>query len=181
MIDRKRLEERPPLATDHLRLRPPTERDADAIIGAVGDWEVARCLSRVPHPYHRSDALFFLEHVVPNEWTWAITKIGSDTMIGAVGLTPDDGVETAELGYWLSKTHWGQGLATEAARAIASFGFEQLRLPFIKSGYFASNPASGRVLRKLGFVETGHSSRPCHALQKNVLSVEMCLLAEQLR
>lgn len=162
---------RPIIDTARLRLRRPDARDVPAIIDAVGDAEVARRLSRIPHPYTTADAHFFLDHVVPGEWVWAITRVGTDRMIGAVGLTPDR--ETAELGYWLARASWGEGIVTEAARAIVAHGFDTLGLPYILSGYFADNPASGAVLRKLGFVETGQATRPCLMLGRDVASVEM--------
>jgi len=167
------LSNRPDLATQRLFLRRPNDRDIDAIVGVVGNWEVARRLARVPHPYGPADARFFLDYVVPAEWVWAVTLRGSDTLLGAIGLTPEEGAEAAELGYWLSPAHWGSGITTEAARAVVAFGFERLGLPVITSGYFEDNPPSGRVLRKLGFVETGHVMRPCLAVGSEVPSIRM--------
>ena len=167
------LDSRPDLATTRLSLRRPTERDGEAIISIVGDWDVARRLARVPHPYGPDDARFFLERVVPAEWVWAITLRGEDRLIGAVGLTPEE--ETAELGYWLSPAHWGRGIATEAARAVVDFGFEHVGLARLTSGYFEDNPASGRVLTKLGFVEAGRVMRSCVAVGGEVPSVRMSL------
>jgi RimJ/RimL family protein N-acetyltransferase len=170
------LADQPQLDTDSLVLRRPNENDIGAIISGVGNWEVACCLARVPHPYGEEDARFFLEHVVPKEWTWAITLKGSDKLIGAVGLAPEDSGNTAELGYWLAQSYWGRGIATAAASAVVSFGLDQLRLPFIKSGYFVENPTSGRVLQKLGFVETARATRVCLAMDReDVPSVEMRL------
>ena len=166
--------ERPALATKRLSLRRPNDGDVDAIVSIVGDWDVARRLARIPHPYGPADARFFLEQVVPAEWTWAITLRGFDELVGAIGLTPE-GEETAELGYWLSPRHWGEGITTEAARAVVFFGFETLELPYLTSGYFEDNPASGRVLKKLGFIETGRDMRPCLAAGEEVPSVRMHL------
>ncbi|MEG8054909.1 GNAT family N-acetyltransferase [Sphingomonas aerolata] len=113
---------RPDLATERLSLRRPNDRDVDAIVGVVGNWEVARRLARVPHPYGPADARFFLDHVIPAEWVWAVTLLGSDTLLGVIGLTPEEGADAAELGYWLSPAHWGSGITTEAARAVVAFG-----------------------------------------------------------
>lgn len=79
-------------------LRRPAARDVDAIVVAVSDVKVARCLSCIPHPYGPADAAFFLDEVVPYEWTWGITGQDSDTLIGSVGLTPSETQDTAELG-----------------------------------------------------------------------------------
>lgn len=167
--------DRPALATARLRLRRPDARDVPAIVRIVGQRDVAVRLSRVPHPYGPAEARFFLEEVVPGEWCWAITLAGDDALIGVVGLTPDADPSGAELGFWLSPDHWGRGFMTEAARCVLSHAIETLRLTTITSGYFADNPASGRVLEKIGFVETGRAMRPCLARGHDVASVEMRL------
>lgn len=174
MTNRLFLTRRPDLATARLLLRRPHQGDADAIVGIVGKWDVARRLARVPHPYDLAHARFFLEQVVPAEWVWAVTLQGNGTLVGAIGLTPEQG-GTAELGYWLSPACWGQGITTEAARAVVEFGFESLKLPVLTSGYFEDNPASGQVLRKLGFVETGRVMRSCLAMGRDVPSIRMAL------
>ena len=61
----------------------------------------------------------------------------------------------AELGYWIGKPYWGQGYCTEAARATLDFGFEQLGLNRIFAHHFARNPASGRVMQKIGMTREG--------------------------
>ena len=167
------LSERPDLATKRLVLRRPSHGDVDAIVDTVGRWEVARRLARVPHPYGPADARIFLDHVVPAEWVWAITRQGSTTLVGVVGLTPAADANSAELGYWLSPDHWGQGIATEAAGAVVTFGFEALGHPVLTSGYFEDNPASGRVLRKLRFIETGRRMWPCLAAGAEVPTIRM--------
>ena len=169
------LSERPELVTERLSLRRPGGSDVDAIVSIVGEWEVARRLARVPHPYGPADASFFLEQIVPVEWVWAITIRGADELVGAIGLTPEKGADTAELGYWLSPFHWTQGITTEAARAVVAFGFGMLGLPYLTSGYFNDNSASGRVLEKLGFIETGREIRMCLAAGAERLAIRMQL------
>lgn len=169
------LHERPDLATERLLLRRPNENDADAIVSTVGDWEVARRLARVPHPYGHDDAKFYLDNIVPNEWAWAITLRDTTEFVGVVGLTPKaEGV--AELGYWVAPAHWSNGIATEAGEAVLNYGFGALDLSFVTSGYHEGNPASGRVLEKLGFAVTGKAARPSMAVGKDVPSIEVLLL-----
>jgi RimJ/RimL family protein N-acetyltransferase len=170
------LNERPDLVTERLLLRRPRVDDIDSIVSIVGNWEVARRLARVPHPYSEADARFFLEQVVPAEWVWAITMDGLDELMGAIGMTPEEGKNTAELGYWLSPNCWGRGIATEASRAVVSFAFEVLELPYLTSGYFEDNPPSGRVLVKLGFIETDRVMRPCLADGRDVPALRMELV-----
>src|ERR1700733_14717217 len=107
-----------PMDTARLHLRPPVEQDAAAIISIAGDWEIARRLARVPHPYTDADVRFFFDHVVPKEPTWAILWRGTGRLIGMIGLAPDPHGRSAELGYYIARDHWGRGIATEAALAI---------------------------------------------------------------
>ena len=167
--------QRPTLKTERLLLRRPNAGDVGSIMAIVGDWDVVRRLARVPHPYRETDAHFFLNTVVVNEWVWAITWQESRELVGMVGLTPEADRDTAELGYYVARAHWGKGIATEAARSVIHYGIHSLGLRRIRSGHFADNPASGRVLSKLGFVETGRSERSCLAVGATLPSVEVQL------
>jgi RimJ/RimL family protein N-acetyltransferase len=161
------------LHTARLRLRQPSDRDIASIIAIAGDWEVARRLGRVPHPYKEADARFFLEKIVPNEPTWAILWRQTDQHIGMVGLGPSSDSQSAELGYYIGRNHWGLGIATEAAGAIVQIALESFGYCKLTSGYHADNVASGRVLAKLGFAVVGTSSRPCLAEGRAKASVEV--------
>ena len=165
------------LFTTRLHLRPPVAADAEAIIAIAGDWEVARRLSRVPHPYRYSDFHFFIEQVVVNEPTWAIVLRATNQLVGVIGLAQHRDGQSAELGYYLARSHWGQGLATEAGQEIVRLGTEDLGYPRLTSGYHADNPASGRVLEKLGFKPIGVSSRMCLAEGRDKPSIDVELLA----
>ena len=168
---------RPNFQTERLLLRRPGAGDIGAVIAIAGDWEVARRLARVPHPYGERDAHFFLDIIVPSELVWAITWRESAELVGMVGLTQQAENDTAELGYYVDRSHWGIGIATEAATPVVDYGLHVLGLRCLKSGYFLDNPRSGRVLTKLGFVEIGRADRPCLAAGSTVPSVEMRLEA----
>jgi RimJ/RimL family protein N-acetyltransferase len=165
------------LFTRRLHLRRPVVADAAAVIAIAGDWEVARRLGRIPHPYSQEDFRFFMERVVPNEPTWAIVMRRSDDLIGVIGLVPHGGGQSAELGYYVARTHWGHGLATEAGRAIVRMALEVKRYAMLTSRYHADNPASGRVLAKLGFRPVGRSNQPCLAEGNEKPSIDMELKA----
>ncbi len=162
-----------PLETPRLHLRRPVEQDADAIISIAGDWEVARRLARLPHPYTDADARYFFNHVVPNEHQWAIVWRQTGRLIGMIGLAPVPDGRSAELGYYIARDHWGRGIATEAGLAISRFGFESFGYLKLTSAYHMDNPASGRVLAKLGFTMVGISRRPCLAEGNDKSCVEV--------
>src|SRR5262249_48151677 len=80
-----------------------------------------------------------------------IIRMRSDgLMCGGIGLHPDDEHHRAELGYWIGVPFWGHGYATEAARAVVGYGFENFDLNRIYAAHFVGNDASGKVLRKVG-------------------------------
>ena len=165
------------LFTERLYLRPLAGTDAAAIIAICGHWEVARRLSRVPYPYGHSDFRCFLEQVVVMEPTWAIVLKDTNELAGVIGLAPHRDGQSAELGYYLGRAHWGQGLATEAGQAVVRLGTEDIGYPRLTSGYHADNPASGRVLAKLGFKPIGVSNRMCLAEGKDKPAIDVELLA----
>lgn len=165
--------ERPDLTTQRLTLRRPQEGDIAAIVAIVGDLRVSRYLARIPHPYGEVDARFFLDEIVPRELVWALTSRSTGQLVGMAGLTPTDDPDEAELGYYLAPAQWGFGFATEACGAILDYAFDVAGFASVVAGHFAENPASGGVLRKLGFVEIGRAERGCLATGATVLSVEM--------
>jgi RimJ/RimL family protein N-acetyltransferase len=154
----------------------PTEHDIPAIIAIAGDWEIASRLARMPHPYSAAEASFFLDTIVPAELVWLIVERSSNLVVGCIGIArDDDSPETVELGYYVARAHWGRGIATEAGSVILAYGIGLLGRSRITSGHFADNPASGRVLEKLGFSRAGLSERPCLALGGSKPSIEMRL------
>lgn len=151
----------PTLETARLVLRPFRMADADAARQLAGDRAVADTTLNVPHPYEDGMA----ERWIANHRDWyerdeqvvfAIILRVENALIGAVGLRMDMLDARAELGYWIGRPYWKQGYCTEAARAVVAFGFERLDLNRIFAHHFSRNPASGRVMQKLGMTHEGH-------------------------
>ncbi len=165
----------PILETERLVLRSPTLSDATAIAAGVGDWQVAKNLARVPHPYTQSDAEALLARVgVTADLVLGITlKCGAAYIGGCGAHACADGAY--EIGYWLARPYWGFGYASEAARAVVNYAFEVLRATDLKAGWFDDNPNSGRVLQKLGFVPAGVSLRDCLARRERIFCHDMIL------
>ena len=144
--------------TPRLLLRPGWPEDAAALADAIGHEQVARMTSRVPWPYALADAEAFLalgsDHRYPSCLILAHGVAGdAATLVGGVSLYHAEGA--VELGYWLTPSAWGRGYATEAALAMLAHARHALGVSRVQAGHFADNPASGRVLRKLGFTPTG--------------------------
>ena len=157
------------IRTHRLLLRPPWPEDASAIAAALAEREVAEGLSRVPYPYGLADAEGFIarfETAEPQPTFVILSREGDDApLAGCIGLFRDEGADDWELGYWMGKGWWGRGYATEAGRAVLELAFLGLQLPRVVAGHFADNPASGRVLEKLGFAPAGEGMR--HSLARN--------------
>jgi [ribosomal protein S5]-alanine N-acetyltransferase len=141
----------PTLETARLRIRPYCEADIAELLPLVGAREVAATTLRIAHPYTEQDAREFLRLTKEPGNVWVAVTLRSDgRQIGGVGLRLDEPYRHAELGYWLGVAYWRQGYATEASREMLRYGFEDLGLHRIFASHFQHNPASGRVLRKLG-------------------------------
>ncbi len=141
----------PVLETPRLRLRPYSEADIAELLPLIGTREVAATTLRISHPYTEQDGKDFLVLLREPHRHWlAITLREDGRQIGGIGLTVDEPHKHAELGYWLGVASWGNGYATEAARELLRYGFEDLRLHRIFASHFKLNPASGTILRKLG-------------------------------
>lgn len=65
------------------------------------------------------------------------------------------------LGYWIGKPYWGHGYASEAAHRVIRFAFDELDAKLLTAGWFFDNPASGRILEKLGFKPSGSEEMEC--------------------
>jgi RimJ/RimL family protein N-acetyltransferase len=147
--------------TERLLLRPGWNEDAPALSRAIGDHAVIRNLARAPWPYALGDAERFLAqpHRFDRPRLLVFRREGAaPELVGGIAI--EDGVNgTPELGYWLARAHWGKGYATEAGRALIATCDETLRLPHLIASHALDNPASGRVLAKLGFRPTGEIGR----------------------
>jgi RimJ/RimL family protein N-acetyltransferase len=147
--------------TDRLLLRPGWREDAQALFEAIADERIVRNLASAPWPYTPADAAAFLAtERRPDESSLLIFRRtdAAPELVGTVGFGRRPGGDV-EFGYWIARRFWGQGYATEAGRAAISIARRGLRLRRLAAGHFLDNPASGRVLEKLGFRPTGTGPR----------------------
>lgn len=150
----------PRLLTPRLCLRKVCLDDAHDLFAYASDPQVSRYVLWQTHS-GLMDAYHFLKAMVrkyqAGEVTeWGIEHRASGTLIGTVGFVdyqPEH--HRAEVGYALARSHWGQGLATEALHAVAQYGFGQLHLHRLEARTVAENIASQHVLHKVGFEHEG--------------------------
>jgi ribosomal-protein-alanine N-acetyltransferase len=136
----------------------------------LGDYDVARMTSRVPHPYGESDAEAFIARGEANRFV--IERKGDGLFMGMAGIHADNGYE---FGYWLGRPFWGFGYATEAAQRLVTYAFTVLDVDQLHAGWFYDNPASGHVLAKLGARHNGSAMRDCRARGMALLCHDMLL------
>jgi ribosomal-protein-alanine N-acetyltransferase len=151
--------ERPILYTERLILRPHTIWDADDLQRLISDRDIASTTTNIPHPYTLEDAIEWLgkreeSYERTGSPQFAITH-KDGYFIGGIGMTLHKEHENAELGYWIGKPYWEKGYCTEAAHAVVKYGFEMIGLNRIYATHFTRNPASGRVMQKIGMKYEG--------------------------
>ncbi len=173
----------PILKTKRLLMKLPQLSDALGIQSLVSDKGVASTTRSIPHPYEsgmaetwiteqkqaveQGNLVNFAIFCSPETIAAGSTAVAqptesalvdtpsATTLVGDIGLVREMEHDSAELGYWIGKPFWGLGIATEAADAVVQYGFAQLRLNRIYAHYMARNPASGRVMEKIGMHREG--------------------------
>ncbi len=146
----------PRLATERLVLRPFALSDGPGVERLAGAREVADTTLTIPHPYPEGGGA---DWIMTHDDAWKRDRgltlaicLGpaGDTLVGAISIALFMPHSYGELGYWIAVGSWGQGYATEAAHAVTAYAFTALSLHRVQGRHFTRNPASGRVLQKLG-------------------------------
>ncbi len=148
------------IETSRLRFRPWADSDAEALFKYASDPDVG---PRAGWPPHQSveESLKVIREIFFNGHTWALELKENGEPIGCMGYyacgESNIGIseEDAELGYWIAKPYWNQGLCTEALRAMIDWCFDKKGFQTLWADFFVDNPASGRVMEKCGFWDTG--------------------------
>lgn len=153
----------PVLETERLTLRPWHEEDAEVLYKYASDPEVGPCAGWPPHQ-SVEESREIIKGIFSGEGMWAVEWKVSHEPIGCVGylLAACSNLPIAEdqceVGYWIARPYWGQGICTEAMRAVVDYCFKEKGFSALWGGYFPTNPASGRVMEKCGFTDTGRET-----------------------
>jgi len=152
----------PRIETERLLMRLPELGDAADISTYLGDYDVAKNTSRVPFPYPPLAAEMW---ILTTRAGWqpggnlSLTVEMDGQVVGGGGIFKRTGDADWEIGYWIGKPWWRQGLATEMGRGLVDYAHDTMGTRRVIAGYFKDNPASGRVLEKLGFRHQGDGVR----------------------
>ena len=151
----------PVLETERLALRPFAPTDAKRVQELAGERDVASRTLNIPYPYPDGAAEQWIATHAEAFRQGALLALGitprSDgSLVGAISLASVNKTHArAELGYWVGRPCWNKGYCTEAARALIEYGFTHLNLNRIEATHLVWNPASGRVMQKLGMTREG--------------------------
>lgn len=148
------------MVTKRLTLRQLELHDAESIERLAGEKEVADTTLSMPHPYPLGSAATFIK--VRHEaaargdgYSFAVTLTEDGTFLGVVGLHVNRIHNMAELAYWIGKPYWRSGYCTEAAARIIQFAFDKLELNRVYAAAMTRNPASYKVMEKIGMKYEG--------------------------
>jgi RimJ/RimL family protein N-acetyltransferase len=147
--------EQPTLRTDRLILRPFAESDGPRVVELAGAREIADTTLSIPHPYPPDAATSWIAGQLP-AWVngihadFAITDKATGDLFGAIGQGINRMQDHGEMGYWIGLPYWNNGYCTEAARAVVAFAFTELGLHRVYAHHLVRNPASGKVMQKIG-------------------------------
>lgn len=150
----------PTLASQRLILRPFVLADAADVQLLAGDFAVADTTQSIPHPYLANMAEAWIAcheagFAQMREMALAVSLRDSGVLIGAISLLDIKPKHRAELGYWIGKPFWGKGYGTEAAACIRDYAWHELDLIRLFARHLTRNPASGRIMQKIGLQHEG--------------------------
>ena len=172
------------LHTERLTLRQLEARDAKGFSKFCTDIDVAKMTGSIPHPFPLLAAEFKVMDLLAQKrrglaHPYAITlKDGDDEIIGVADLFKRNDEALWEIGYWIARPYWKQGFMTEACSALLTEANAALGHDDRAAGVFTDNPASARVLEKLGFERIGETETYFSmARLKNALSQNFILKA----
>ena len=141
------------IETERLILAPFAPDDAAELSRLGDDGGVAMMMTSIPRPFTHGDAARRIANSGHTDTPGFLLgiRLADGALIGETGLDPGD---EPEIMYWLGRGHWGQGYATEAATALVADSFRRFDISALKGGTYDGNPASDRILEKLGFQRT---------------------------
>jgi [ribosomal protein S5]-alanine N-acetyltransferase len=149
------------LETERLVLRALRPDDAQVVARLAGRREIAHTTILIPHRYSVEQAQEWIaihagQQDGSKETAFGVTMKADGQFIGVVGLREIDTEHSqAEMGFWIGVEWWGNGYAAEAAKTVIAYAFQELKLNRIYAHHMVRNPASGRVLEKIGMKQEG--------------------------
>ncbi|MFA9558258.1 GNAT family N-acetyltransferase [Evansella sp. AB-rgal1] len=148
------------IETDRLLLRIFRESDAKDVTLLCNNYNIYKNTLYLPYPYSKEDALSWIKNHLGNfhidkSYEFAVTDKVTGKIYGAIALSNNQSFHHGEIAYWVGEDYWGNGYASEAAKAILEFAFHEKQYHKVFARCFHSNPASGKVIEKIGMKKEG--------------------------
>ncbi|WDV44204.1 GNAT family N-acetyltransferase [Clostridiaceae bacterium M8S5] len=148
------------ITTNRLILRLFEEKDAKTVTELCNNYNLYKSTLNLPYPYTEECALIWIKNHKSNFinnklYEMAIIDKETGTLYGCISLSNNKNFGRGELAYWIGEKFWGNGYATESSKAMIEFAFKVKGMHKVFARYFASNPASGRVMEKVGMIKEG--------------------------
>ena len=134
------------LESKRLLLRKFKPEDKKILIELLNDKEISKWTERIPFPYQKKHADWWITNDPPNDYIYAIIKKKEDILIGGINIT-----SKGEIGCWIGRKYWNKGFATEAILKISEFGFDELDLEKVWAATRKENETVFRLMEKIGF------------------------------
>lgn len=150
----------PTIQLERLLLRPFSIDDAAVVQELAGDKYIAEMTLNIPHPYEDGMAEAWIKTHVDNFnedrlLTLAIVHQEEKYLIGTISMGFNKMFDHGELAYWIGREYMNNGYCTEAAKGIVKYAFEEMKLNRIHARHLGKNPASGKVMKKIGMKYEG--------------------------
>jgi len=148
------------ITTERLVLRPFQLADAERVSELCNNVNIYKSTLSLPYPYTIESALSWIptheeKSINDSAHEFAITNKITGELYGAMGLFNNRLHNNGEVGYWIGEEYWGNGYATEALKSLINFAFTEKGYHKVYGRFFATNPASGKVMEKVGMVKEG--------------------------
>lgn len=172
------------MQTDRFTLRPWRDSDAETLYKYASDPDVGPRAGWLPHK-SVEESLSIIRTIFSGDRMWAIELKATGEPIGCIGYLISGesniniGSNDCEAGYWIAKPYWNHGICTEALREIVKHCFQTKCFNALWGSHFIDNPASGKVMEKCGFADTGQKTTCPNLLVGSTLPVKILCLTRK--
>lgn len=148
------------IEAEGILMRPFTLEDAKVVSELCNNYNIYKNTLVIPYPYSEEDGIDWIQYQIENfdpdrELNFAIIDKTTSELVGCVGLICSQIHLRCEIGYWIGEKYWGNGYATEAAKAAIAYVFEIMGYNKVYAKHFTTNPSSGKVMEKAGMKYEG--------------------------
>tara|TARA_B100000579_G_scaffold400695_1_gene382582 strand:+ start:4188 stop:4694 length:507 start_codon:yes stop_codon:yes gene_type:complete len=160
--------------TLNLVIKKPSNKDINALVSELNNWNISKWLVEVPFPYSINDANYWIKKTKEDEFSFNIYL--RNKLIGGIGITNKFGNNKWELGYWIGETYWGNKYAKEASEGLIKYFFNNTSNNIIYASHMKDNIKSNKIILSLGFTKLGIGKKYSVSRKKEIDDVNYQLI-----